>query len=64
MSAGFPQLKVDEVLGNIEKLPDSLVEAYYEMVREDLKQRTSNDPDYREKKRQDGSTPYEYLDRL
>lgn len=25
MSAGFPQLKVDEVLGNIDKLPDSLV---------------------------------------
>ena len=37
MTAGFPQLKVDEVLGNIDKLPDSLVEAYYEMVREDLK---------------------------
>ena len=64
MTAGFPQLKVDEVLGNIDKLPDSLVEAYYEMVKEDLKLRTQNDPDYRNKKRSDGSTSYEYLDRL
>jgi hypothetical protein len=38
-------------MGTIEKLPDSLVSSYYEMVREDLKNRVNNDPDYRDKKR-------------
>lgn len=64
MSSGFPQAKVDEVMGTIEKLPDSLVSSYYEMIREDLKNRIQNDPDYRDKKRQNGSTPYNYLDQL
>lgn len=62
MSSGFPQAKVDEVMGTIDKLPDSLVSSYYEMIREDLKNRIQNDPDYRDKKRQNGSTPYNYLD--
>jgi hypothetical protein len=43
-------LKVDEVLANVERLPESLVHAYYEMMREDLQNRVRNDPDYREKK--------------
>lgn len=64
MSSGFPQVKVDEVMGKVEKMPESLVQSYYEMVREDLKNRVQSDPDYRDKKRPDGSTPYGYLDRL
>ena len=46
LSAGYPQVKVDEVMGNISTLPESLVGAYYEMLREDVKDRIENDPDY------------------
>lgn len=64
LSAGFPQVKVDEVMGTIDKLPDSLVESYFEMIKDDLKTRIKNDPDYRDKKRSDGSTPFSFLDKL
>jgi hypothetical protein len=56
-------LKVDEVLSNVEGLPESLVQSYYDMMKEDLKDRINNDPDYRDKK-QSGSSQFEYLDRL
>lgn len=62
ISAGFPTMKVDEVFGNIDKLPESLVESYYEMVIEDLKERLKNDPDYQSKKGPNGKSPFEYLD--
>jgi iron complex outermembrane receptor protein len=50
ITAGFPTMKVDEVMGNIDRLPDSLVQSCYEMVIEDLKERLSTDPDYQNKK--------------
>lgn len=55
LSAGYPQVKVDEVMGNISTLPESLVGAYYEMLREDVKERIEKDPDYQEKKKQNSS---------
>lgn len=64
LSAGFPQVKVDEVMGTIDKLPDSLVESYFEMIKDDFKTRIKNDPDYRDKKKSDGSTPFSFLDKL
>ena len=64
MKAGFPQQKVDEVMGNVEHLPESLVQSYYDMLREDLTQRVQNDQDYQEKKSQGGATHYEHLDKL
>lgn len=39
MKAGFPQQKVDEVMGNVEHLPAELVGSFYEMMREDLRER-------------------------
>ena len=36
ISAGFPTMKVDEVFGNIDRLPETLVQAYYDMIVEDL----------------------------
>ena len=36
MSAGFPQAKVDEVMSTIESLPEPLIQAYYDMMREDV----------------------------
>lgn len=35
-SAGFPSAKVDEVLSNIDKMPESLVQAYYDMIIEEV----------------------------
>jgi hypothetical protein len=64
MTAGFPSAKVDEVLSNIEKMPESLVQAYYEMIVEEVKERLKEDPDYQSKKRADGKSQFEYLDRL
>ena len=64
LGAGFPQVKVDEVLGTIDQLPDSLVESYYDMIKDDIKTRIKNDPDYRDKKRGDSSTPFSFLDKL
>lgn len=61
ITAGFPTMKVDEVMGNIDRLPDSLVQSYYEMVIEDLKERLSHDPDYHNKK---GQGHFNYLDKL
>ena len=46
INGGYPTMKVDEVFSNIDKLPDSLVQAYYDMITEDLKDRLKNDPDY------------------
>ena len=63
MSAGFPQAKVDEVMSTIESLPEPLVQAYYDMMREDVHLRLSKDEDYKEK-RGDGRSPYEFLDKL
>ena len=64
ISAGFPTMKVDEVFGNIDRLPESLVQAYYDMIVEDLKERVRKDPDYQNKKGPDGKSPFEFLDRL
>ena len=64
ISAGFPTMKVDEVFGNIDRLPESLVQAYYDMIVEDLKDRVRNDPDYQNKKGPDGKSPFEFLDKL
>jgi hypothetical protein len=50
ISAGFPTLKVDEVFAEVEKLPESLVQAYYDMIVEDMKERIKHDPDYQNKK--------------
>ncbi len=61
ITAGFPTMKVDEVMSNIERLPDLLVQSYYEMVIEDLKERLSHDPDYQNKK---GQGHFNYLDKL
>ena len=64
MNAGFPAMKVDEVMSNVEKLPESLVQAYYDMVVEDIKERIQNDPDYQKKKGPDGRSQFEHLDKL
>ena len=64
ISAGFPTMKVDEVFGNIDRLPESLVKAYYDMIVEDLKERVRKDPDYQNNKGPDGKSPFEFLDKL
>lgn len=64
LGAGFPQVKVDEAMGKIEQMPESLVESYFEMIKDDLKTRLKNDNDYREKKRADGTTAFTFLDKL
>ena len=51
-------------MSGIESLPESLVQAYYDMLREDISERLKDDEDYKEKKDQSGKTPYEYLDKL
>jgi hypothetical protein len=48
-------------MGNIERMPESLVQAYYEMVLEDLRERLQKDPDYQRKK---GDGQFESLDKL
>ena len=64
MTAGYPQAKVDEAMGKVDSLPESLVHSYYEMLREDVINRVRNDPDFNDKRGPDGKTPYEYLDKL
>ena len=44
-------------------MPDSLVQSYYDMVKEDIKIRLAHDEDYAEKKN-DGSSQYEFLKKL
>ncbi len=61
LKAGFPQVKVDEVMSTIEALPEALVESYYEMVREQVRERLRTDEDYEEKK---GKGTYPGLDKL
>ena len=51
-------------MNTVQEMPASLVKAYYDMVREDIKERLRNDPDYQEKKAQEGKSQYEYLDKL
>lgn len=60
MTAGFPQQKVDEVLANVEHLPPELVTSYYEMLREEIRDRAVNDRDYK----QAGKGRFEHLDKL
>lgn len=60
MKAGFPQQKVDEVMGNVEHLPNELVTSFYEMLREDLKERISQDKDYK----QAPKGRFDHLDKL
>jgi len=57
--AGFPSAKVDEVMSNVESLPDSLVSAYYNMAREEIRERLRLDEDFKEK-----HTSYPNLDKL
>ena len=64
MTAGYPQAKVDEAMGKVDSLPESLVHSYYEMLREDVINRVRNDPDFNDKRGPDGKAPYEYLDKL
>lgn len=54
-------MKVDEVMSNIDRMPESLVHSYYEMVLEDIKERLKNDPDYQVKK---GQGQFDFLDKL
>lgn len=39
MDAGYPQAKVDEVMGTVQGMPESLVTAYFDMLKEDIKHR-------------------------
>lgn len=64
IQTGYPSARVDEVMATVHEMPESLVKAYYDMVREDIKERLRNDPDYQEKSGSDGKSPYEYLDKL
>ncbi len=64
MKAGYPQAKVDEVMGEIDHLPESLVQAYYDMVKEDIANRVHNDNDYKARKSGTGRSGYDDLDRL
>ena len=57
--AGFPSAKVDEVMSNVEALPDSLVSAYYNMVREEIRERLRVDDDFKERR-----SSYPNLDKL
>jgi hypothetical protein len=43
---GFPSAKVDEVMSSVEALPDSLVSAYYDMVRDEIRDRLRQDDDF------------------
>ena len=50
-------------MGNVDSLPEELVQSYYDMLKEDIKERLKEDEDYQEKKH-DGNSPYPDLDRL
>ena len=60
---GYPSAKVDEVLGGISSLPESLVNSYYEMLRADIKDRAQNDEDFLDAK-QRGSKQFADLEQL
>lgn len=46
MGGGYPQVKVEETLSSIPKIPDNLVEAYLKMQKACVKFRICNDEDY------------------
>lgn len=46
---GFPSAKVDEVMSNVEALPESLVASYYDMVRDEIRDRLRQDDDFEAK---------------
>lgn len=41
LDAGYPQAMVSQVMDKVQSLPESLVEAYYLMVKDDFKKRLS-----------------------
>jgi hypothetical protein len=43
---GYPSAKVDEVLGGITSIPESLVNSYFEMLRSDIRERVQEDEDF------------------
>ena len=43
---GYPSAKVDEVLGGITSLPESLASSYFEMLRSDIRERIQEDEDF------------------
>lgn len=43
---GYSTQKVDEVFKDVQELPESLVKAFYDMTRSDIKDRISSDSDY------------------
>ena len=47
-------------MGNVEHLPNELVASFYEMLREDLRERVNQDKDYR----QAPKGRFEHLDKL
>lgn len=62
MKAGFPQQKVDEVMSKVETMPEPLVKAYYDMLKEEVVSRIRKDEDYVNSKL--GGSQYDFLDKL
>ena len=64
IDGGYASAKVDEVMKGIASIPESLVNAYFEMVKEDVKNRTKVDSDYQAYKTEPRGLNLENLDKL
>lgn len=63
IDSGYPSAKVDDVFKEVSEMPSELVESYYEMLKENIKQRLHKDPDFKDiKKNRPGQ--YDHLDKF
>lgn len=51
-------------MGNVDSIPEPLIKAYYELLKEEVVTRIRKDEDYVNNKMGQGSTHYDYLDKL
>ena len=63
IDTGYPSAKVDEVFKDITDLPQSLVDSYLKMCRENFKEILENNDDYQDIKTK-GGKQYPHLDKL
>eukprot|EP00347_Sterkiella_histriomuscorum_P022410 403338593 len=47
---GYPSAKVDEVLSDVKEMPETLVQSYFNMLKQDIKERLADDEDYQDLK--------------
>lgn len=63
---GYSTQKVDEVFQDVKELPDSLIKAFYDMTRADIKERISKDEDFKDlqQRKAEGNCEKSYLEDL